>query len=141
VRKSIYRADPYPPHRPRRGYSVASAEATGLQFRIPYPWKRAGTGVRRRRIAVRRFTDTGRERKLLFSDPVCSEQVSIITLCDKTFPFRQMRDLKGKTLGVVNGTSYTGADDRLGSLFRVENDTSRLPGRLIKRHRDAWTGW
>ncbi|WP_374517642.1 substrate-binding periplasmic protein [Undibacterium squillarum] len=111
------------------------SEATGLQFRIqPYPWKRAleqayeGEG-----LLFGASPTPERERKLLFSDPVYTERVSIITLCDKTFPFRQMRDLKGKTLGVVNGTSYGAEFDRLShSLFRVENDTSRLPGRLMK---------
>ena len=111
------------------------SETTGLQFRIqPYPWKRAleqayeGEG-----LLFGASPTPERERKLLFSDPVYTERVSIVTLCDKTFPFRQLRDLKGKTLGVVNGTSYGTEFDRLShSLFTVENDTSRLPGRLMK---------
>ena len=111
------------------------SEASQIRFRIrPYPWKRAlekayeGEG-----LLFGASPTPERESRLLFSDAVYSERVSVVTLCEKTFPFKQIRDFKGKTLGVVNGTSYGTEFDRLShSLFSVENDTSRLPGRLAK---------
>ena len=76
-----------------------------------------------------------RERLTMFhfSEPIYANYVWLVTRSDATFAFNGMQDLKGKTVGIVRGTSYGDEfDANRNSLFQVEEDTGSHGARLKK---------
>ena len=68
-----------------------------------------------------------------FSKPVYDDDIQIVVLREKRFPFKVAGDLKGKTLGGVQGASYGEEVDRLiaAGVFKVDRDLGQV-GRLRK---------
>ena len=57
----------------------------------------------------------------------------MITRQDRQFPFDEISDLRGKTIGIVRGARYGGEfDEHKGKLFRVDDDIDAYGPRLQK---------
>ncbi|MFZ6751392.1 substrate-binding periplasmic protein [Undibacterium sp. Ren11W] len=110
-------------------------QALHFQFEIRrVPWKRALESAQNGEGLIFGISKTQeRQRKLTFSLPIYTEQSLLVTRCDARFRFNSMQDLKGKTLGIVRGTSYGEEfDQQKNILFKVEDDTSNNPARFNK---------
>ncbi len=106
-----------------------------LKFDIRrYPWKRALENAVNGEGLIFGISKTPeRLRSLTFSLPMFADQSLLVTLCNSKFRFQSLDDLKGKTLGIVRGTSYGEEFDRLSNVwFKVEDDTGNNPGRFKK---------
>ncbi|MFZ6655137.1 substrate-binding periplasmic protein [Undibacterium sp. TJN19] len=106
-----------------------------VQFDIRrYPWTRLLVNARNGEGIVFGLSRT-RERLTIFhfSEPIYANYVWLVTRSDATFTFNSMQDLKGKTVGIVRGTSYGDEfDANRNSLFQVEEDTGSHGARLKK---------
>ncbi|MFZ6871667.1 substrate-binding periplasmic protein [Undibacterium sp. Di27W] len=115
-----------------------------LRFEVRrYPWKRAVENAANGEGLIFGISKT-RERLRLFkfSLPIFADQAVLVTLCTARFSYNSVDDLKGKTIGIVRGTSYGEEFDRLSNvLFKVEDDTGNNLGRfrkLFMRRMDAF---
>ena len=123
-------------------YLEASIE---LRFEVRrYPWKRALENAKYGEAIIFGISKTPeRLQKLIFSEPIFTDQTWLVTRCDARFKFNKLQDLKGKTIGVVRGASFGDEFDQQSNiLFKVEDDTGSNPGRFRKlfNHRmDALT--
>lgn len=111
-------------------------EADGLaRFELQLvPWKRAYVSAERGEGGLIGVSWT-RERDAIFdfSRPVYDDDIRVIVLRGREFPFKGLGDLRGKRIGGVTGASYGDAVDtaiRQGS-FTVERDIGQT-GRLRK---------
>jgi ABC-type amino acid transport substrate-binding protein len=98
------------------------------------PWKRAYELASRGEGGVVGVSFNHERAKLFdFSRPIYDDDIQIVTLANKSFPYARLEDLKGKTIGGVLGASYgDSVDNALASgLFAVERDVSQA-GRLRK---------
>ncbi|MBI1772992.1 MAG: transporter substrate-binding domain-containing protein [Burkholderiales bacterium] len=117
---------------------------TRLKFEVRrYPWKRAVENAALGEGLIFGISKTReRLRSFKFSMPIFTDQALLVTLCRAKFNFNAINDLKGKTIGIVRGTSYGEEFDRLSNvLFKVEDDTSNNLGRFKKlsmRRMDAF---
>ena len=68
-----------------------------------------------------------------FSKSIYDDDIQIVVLRDKRFPYKGLSDLKGKVLGGVQGASYGEEVDRAiaNGLFKVDRDVGQI-GRLRK---------
>ncbi|WP_394781936.1 substrate-binding periplasmic protein [Undibacterium sp.] len=106
-----------------------------LQFDIRrYPWKRAMINTENGEGVIFGISKTPeRLHRFTFSDPVMSDVAWLVTACDATFPFASIDDLKGKTIGIVRGTTYGEEFDRQANvLFKADDDTNSNPARMKK---------
>jgi polar amino acid transport system substrate-binding protein len=106
-----------------------------IRFNIKLvPWKRAmETAMRSDILLMGMSMTTERVKKYAFSEAINANGNWLITRCDATFPFDSLQDLKGKLIGVINGTS--GGEDfdaQANKIFKLENDTSTGVSRLRK---------
>jgi hypothetical protein len=107
-----------------------------------YPWIRAMQHTLRGEGLLLGMSKTReREHDYVFSDPISYSANWLVTRCDQPFPFKELQDLKGKTIGIVKGTSSGAEFDRArNNIFNVEEDTvanfSRL-NKLKMRRMDA----
>ena len=114
-----------------RKVSERSGDTYDIQV---FPWKRAyelaltGKGAL---IGVSRTTE--RQEIFDFSDPLYNDDIQIVVLKGREFPFAQLADLKGKTMGGVLGASYGEAVDKAiqEGLFKVDRDVGQA-GRMNK---------
>lgn len=117
---------------------------TGLELEIRrYPWKRAlEMAINGEGIIFGISKTEEREKSLIFTSALYTDSVYLVTRCDQTFKYQQIRDLSGKVIGMVRGTSYGAEfDSQIGKLFKVEADTGSNAGRLRKlyqRRMDAF---
>lgn len=98
------------------------------------PWKRAMENALSHDVLLMGMSiTTERAKKYAFSEAINANGNWLITRCDATFPFDSLQDLKGKLIGVVNGTSAGEAFDvQANKIFKIENDTSAGVSRLKK---------
>lgn len=109
--------------------------ATDLQFEVRrYPWKRALENAKNGEGIIFGISKTQeRLRKLIFSEPVFTDQSWLVTRCDATFIFSHLQDLRGKTIGIVRGASSGDAfDQQANVLFTIEDDTGANHARFTK---------
>ena len=107
----------------------------GISFEIRrYPWNRVISNARAGEGVVFGLSKTqDRQKVFRFSEPVFASYVWLVTLRESSFAFADMRDLKGKTIGVVRGASYGDEfDEQRNKLFRIEEDVSSDAVRLKK---------
>jgi ABC-type amino acid transport substrate-binding protein len=98
------------------------------------PWKRAYELAQRGEGGLMGVSWTQERAKIFdFSKPVYDDDIQVVTLKTKQFPFSRLEDLKGKTIGGVNGASYGNEVDQAiaAGLFTVERDVGQA-GRLRK---------
>jgi polar amino acid transport system substrate-binding protein len=108
---------------------------TGDDYKVQLsPWKRAYALALRAEGGVVGVSYNSERAKLFdFSKPIYDDDIQIVTLKDKTFPYNKLDDLKGKVIGGVNGASYGDVVDKAvtAGLFTVERDVGSA-GRLRK---------
>ncbi len=103
------------------------------------PWKRAYEMARRGQAGLIGVSRTSERAALFdFSRPVYNDDIHLVVLKGKEFPFTQLSDLRGKLVGGVNGASYGDVVDKAinEGLFKMDRDvgqTSRLRKLLIGR--------
>lgn len=99
-----------------------------------YPWKRALDMAKQGQGFLYGASQTPeRLQYLLFSEPIFTDYAWLVTRCDARFSYRELNDLKGKTLGIVRDTSYGAAfDEQMNKLFKVENDQNNSRSRFLK---------
>jgi len=98
------------------------------------PWKRAYELAARGEGGVVGVSfNQERARSFDFSRPLYDDDIQIVTLKGKTFPYAKLEDLKGKTIGGINGASYGDDVDKAiaSGLFIVDRDVGQA-GRLRK---------
>lgn len=106
-----------------------------IQFDLKrVPWKRAiesalsGDGM-----LMGMSITKERLQKFVFSEPINGNGNWLVTRCDRSFKFDRLEDLKGKTIGIVSGTSVGEEfDQQANQLFQVEHDTGAGIARLQK---------
>jgi len=113
----------------------AASKLTGDTYDIRLsPWRRAYEfALRGEGGLVGVSFNQERDKLLDFSKPFYDDNIQIVTLKTKTFAFAKLEDLKGKTIGGINGASYGDEVDKViaAGLFTVERDVSQS-GRLRK---------
>ncbi len=98
------------------------------------PWKRAYEHARFGRAAVVGVSKTTeRLAHFDFSDAIYFDDIQIVVKKGREFPFAELKDLKGRTVGGVIGASYGDVVDTAikDGLFKVDQDTAQK-GRLHK---------
>ena len=76
----------------------------------------------------------------VFPEPIpsISDKIWLMARCDDRFTFNTIQDLKGKTIGIVQGSSAGEEfDSQVNVLFRAEYNTSSLAGRFSKLDRKS----
>jgi polar amino acid transport system substrate-binding protein len=99
-----------------------------------FPWKRAyesalaGLGG-----LIGASYNAERAQLFDYSAKIYDDDIQLVMLAGKEFPFRQLKDLKGKSIGGVIGASYGAAvDDAIAAgVITIERDTTQ-EGRLKK---------
>lgn len=99
-----------------------------------YPWRRVlYNGENGEGLIFGIYKTAEREHIFAFSEPVYAEKIWLIKRCDQPFSFNQLQDLKGKTIGIVQGSSAgVEFDSQVNLLFKAEYNTSSLSGRFSK---------
>lgn len=98
------------------------------------PWKRAYELAARGEGGVVGVSfNQERAKQFDFSKPIYDDDIHIVTLKTKTFPYAKLEDLKGKTIGGISGASYGDDVDKAiaSGLFVVDRDVGQA-GRLRK---------
>ncbi len=114
-------------------HNVSARTGDTYELRL-FPWKRAYEHSRAGRAAVVGVSKTTeRLVEFDFSDPIYFDDIQIVVKKGREFPFTQLSDLKGKTVGGVLGASYGDVVDAAikDGLFRMDQDTGQK-GRLHK---------
>lgn len=99
-----------------------------------FPWKRAYEHARAGHAAVVGVSKTAeRLTQFDFSDAIYFDDIQIVVKKGHEFPFTELSDLKGKTVGGVLGASYGDVVDAAikDGLFKMDQDTGQK-GRLHK---------
>ncbi|MFZ6720790.1 substrate-binding periplasmic protein [Undibacterium sp. Ji49W] len=77
--------------------------------------------------------NTERLKTMRYSDPVFSDFVWVVVRDDSKMEFSSIRDLKGKSVGIVRGIRFGDEiDSKRNVLFRVEEDQPQNSSRLKK---------
>jgi len=99
-----------------------------------YPWKRLLQALNEGEgLAFGLSKTTERLKTLHFSIPAFASFVWIVTRSDTKFNFEQMSDLRGRSVGIVRGSTYGDEFDQFKSQFSaIEEDVFSLPSRLQK---------
>jgi ABC-type amino acid transport substrate-binding protein len=112
-----------------------AAKLSGDEYVIKLsPWKRAyELALRGEGGLVGVSVNQERVMHFDFSKSIYDDNIQIVTLKGKQFSFTKLEDLKGKTIGGVNGASYGEDVDQAiaKGLFIVERDVGQA-GRLRK---------
>lgn len=110
-------------------------QASNLKFDIRrYPWRRVlHNAANGEGLIFGIYKTPERAQIYLFSEPVYSDKIWLIYRCEDPFTFNKIADLKGKTIGIVQGSSAGDEfDSQVNSLFKAEYNTSSLAGRFLK---------
>lgn len=98
------------------------------------PWRRAYESALRGEGGLIGVSFTTERGALFdFSRSIYDDDIQVVTLVDRKFPYSGLADLKGKVLGGVQGASYGDEVDQAiaAGLFSVDRDVGQV-GRLRK---------
>ncbi len=128
-----------------RGYAIdATHEALkragfDVEFDLK-PWKRAVETARQGGGVITHFSKTPeRQKSFLYSDPIVFDRIVVAVKKGREFPFKSVKYLAGKTVGVLRGVAYGKDWSEYVSTFTREEDTdaeARL-GKLLRERIDA----
>ena len=81
---------------------------TGIDFEIELsPWARAFNSATSRDGGIYGFSKTKeRVEQFDYTDVMFYDDIILVTLKGKEFPFRSMEDLRGKVVGITRGARY-----------------------------------
>ncbi|MES2037822.1 MAG: transporter substrate-binding domain-containing protein [Pseudomonadota bacterium] len=132
---------PIPPDRQRMLDFIAREADLHFDFQR-YPWKRILLLAENGDGLIFGISKTSaRERMFHFSKPLYANYVWLVTRKDARFDYKEIADLRGRSVGIVSGTHYgDNFDEHKGKLFRVESDPNSLMPRfnkLINRRMDV----
>jgi ABC-type amino acid transport substrate-binding protein len=108
---------------------------TAYKFEVQhFPWRRVlQNGANGEGLILGIYKNPEREQVYTFSDPVFSDKIWLVTRCNQAFTFNKIADLKGKTIGIVQGSSAGDEfDSQVNILFKAEYNNSSLAGRFLK---------
>jgi polar amino acid transport system substrate-binding protein len=128
-----------------RGYAInAAVEAlsrAGYQVNVKLePWSRAVEDAKAGNGIITHFSKTPqRERSFEFSEPLVYDRIVVVVKKGHEFPFASVKDLAGKTVGVLRGVAYGGEWSETLKTFTVEEDTDAVAriSKLVREHLDA----
>lgn len=108
-----------------------------------YPWARALEATERGEgILFGVYKTKERERQFLFSEAIFADNIWLVMRCDKSFPFSQIPDLKGKIISMHAGSSVSSEFDQgINTLFKVEYSITDVDGmfqKLAQKRMDAF---
>ncbi len=112
-------------------------ETAKIDFDIRrYPWRRVlHNGENGEGLIFGIYKTAERLKIFHFSEPVYTDKVWLVSRCESNFVFNTLQDLKGKTIGIVQGSSAGEEFDRQVNVsFKAEYNTSSLAGRFSKLH-------
>lgn len=111
--------------------------ATKLKFDLRrYPWRRLlKNGESGEGIIFGIYKTPERSTLFTFSEPAYSDKIWLVSRCADHIIFNHLQDLKGKTIGIVQGSSAGEEfDQQVNVLFKAEYNTSNLASRFLKLH-------
>jgi polar amino acid transport system substrate-binding protein len=128
-----------------RGYAVdAAVEAlsrAGYQVGVKLePWSRAVEDAKAGNGIIMHFSKTPqRERYFEFSEALVYDRIVVVVKQGHEFPFASLKDLTGKTVGVLRGVTYGGEWSEALKTFTVEEDIDAIAriSKLVREHLDA----
>ncbi|MFC0351604.1 substrate-binding periplasmic protein [Undibacterium danionis] len=99
-----------------------------------YPWRRVlHNATNGEGLVFGIYKTPERLQIYIFSEPVYSDKIWLVYRCEDSFTFNSVADLKGKTIGIVQGSSAGDEfDSQVNQLFKAEYNTSSLAGRFSK---------
>lgn len=99
-----------------------------------YPWARAMEATERGEgILFGVYKTKERERQFLFSEAIFADSIWLVMRCDKSFPFSQIQDLKGKIISMHAGSSVSDEFDQgINTIFKVEYSITDVNGMYLK---------
>lgn len=87
-----------------KNYQAVSAEQVSLRL---YPWKRAYANAEKATGGVIGLSKTAARLQLFdYSAPIYDDNINIVVLKGREFPFSTLSDLSGRKIGVQLGASY-----------------------------------
>jgi polar amino acid transport system substrate-binding protein len=95
---------------------------------VLWPWKRALRESLRGTGGITNFSWTEERDKLYdFSEPIYFDDIQLVVLKGKEFPFYEIKDLKGKVAGGAAGASYGEEVDKAiaDGIFSVDRDDNQ----------------
>lgn len=98
------------------------------------PWNRAFELASRGEGGLTNFSRNEERAKVFdYSKPIYDDDIQIVTLKDRVFPYNKLDDLKGKVIGGLIGAAYGEDVDKAiaSGTFTMERDISQT-GRLRK---------
>ncbi len=110
-------------------------EATKLKIEVRrYPWRRVLHNAENGEGFIFGIYKTAeRQHTFAFSEAVYSDKIWLMSRCEDRLVYNTLQDLKGKTIGIVQGSSAGDEfDSEVNRLFRAEYNTSSLAGRFSK---------
>ena len=113
--------------------------ATNTKFDLRrYPWRRLlQNGERGEGLIFGIYKTSERARIFAFSEPVYSDKIWLVTRCADRMVFDTILDLKGKTIGIIQGSSAGEEfDKQVNVLFNAEYNTSNLASRFSKLYQN-----
>ena len=109
--------------------------AANLKFDLRhYPWRRLlKNGENGEGIIFGIYKTPERSTLFSFSEPAYSDKIWLVSRCADRMVFNNLQDLKGKTIGIVPGSSAGEEfDQQVNDLFKAEYNTSNLASRFLK---------
>jgi ABC-type amino acid transport substrate-binding protein len=99
-----------------------------------YPWRRVlHNGENGEGLIFGIYKTPARLTSFHFSEPVYSDKVWLVSRCEDNLLFNAIQDLKGKKIGIVQGSSAGDEfDSQVNVIFKPEYNTSSLAGRFLK---------
>ena len=101
-----------------------------------YPWRRLlQNGESGEGLIFGIYKTPERSQIFAFSEPVYSDKIWLVSRCADRMIFNNLQDLKGKTIGIIQGSSAGEEFDKQGNiLFKAEYNTSNVASRFLKLH-------
>lgn len=127
---------PQIPYNPVFQQAVAYVERElHVQFEYRrYPWKRLLQSLNEGEgLAFGLSKTKEREQTLHFSLPVFATHVWLVVRSDRSFPFSRVKDLQGKIVGMIRGSTFGDEFEKArAELLLTEDDVYSLSSRLKK---------
>jgi polar amino acid transport system substrate-binding protein len=124
------------PLNPRTGQLFNYLEvAVKMKFELRhYPWRRLlQNGENGEGLLFGIYKTPERSQIFAFSEPVYSDKIWLVSRCADRMIFNNLQDLKGKTIGIIQGSSAGDEFDRqVNILFKAEYNTSNVASRFLK---------